>query len=271
MTKRLVYFHQSAKLAPQNNEPKRPQEKLTFQQAQAARKDCRARFWSQVVLPVMIARSEFYDVLDIFEERNMVRFKYKSWLKGAQASFDKFDEWMNKTEGNTKFLMADYSIQMEKRVKRETTSLFVTFCSYFEQKGQDDPRFKAKIQLANTFIVLARDLFDNYFDLYLERFGIDERKDYLPARIIDADTNFRMLADSIIQYKRNGLSPTQHYACIKAYEELCDKLFDEKVLDKAGIKALELNHEDEYLDKLEREKMGVEKLAERFKLLRNKK
>lgn len=271
MTKRVVYFHQSAKLAPQNNEPKRPQEKLTFQQAQAVRKDCRARFWSQVVIPVLIAEHYFWEPYDVFDDRNMIHHKYKVWLNGTKSCFEKVNEWIKKADGNMPNILSDYSTQMERQLKREMTSLYVTFCAYFESKRQDDPRFKAQLQMAYTLIHLAADLFDCYFDLYSERFGIDMRNDYLPARIAEADVNFGMLTDNIINYKKNGLSPTNNFASVKAYEAFCDKLFDEKTLDKAGLRALELNHEDEYLDMLEREKMGVEKLAERFKLLRNKK
>lgn len=268
MTMRRTYFHPTAQLAPQNNQPKKPQEKLNFHQAQAVRRDCRARFWSQVAIPVLLAEYYFYDIWDYFDEHNMIRHKNKTWLNTAKGCFEKFHEWLSNSEGNTAVLMADYGVQMSKQLQRESTSLYVTFCAYFEGKGQSDPRFKAQLQMAYTLIHLAADLFDCYFDLYSERFGIDMREDYLPARIMEADTSFAMLVDSYINFKKNGLSPTQNYSSIKAYEAFCDKLFSDKVLDKAGVKALELNHEDEYLEKLRLEKMGVDKLAERFTLVR---
>lgn len=272
MTKTPTYYLRTRQVqTPQSYHPKQPKRKLSLQEAMAVKKDCRARFWSQVVIPVLLAESYFVKVWDICEDRNLIRFKCKTWLKDTHGCFDKFDAWINKTDGNMRFLLADYGVQMEKLLKRELTSLYVTFCAYFETKGAKDPRFKGEVQMAYTLIHLARDLFDCYFDLYSEHFGIDLREDYLPARIVEADNSFAMFADYTNRITADNLHPTQNYACIKAYEAFCDRLFNEKVLDKAGIKALELNHEDEFLSEIERKKMGIEKLGERYKIQRSEK
>lgn len=87
---------------------------------------------------------------------------------------------------------------------------------------------------------------------------------YLPARIIDADNQFFRFADDVIQPARNDLHPCKNWASIKAYEELIEKLMSEKMLDSAGLEALKLNNENEFLNKIEREYMGYEKLKDRF-------
>lgn len=239
---------------------------LTLKESLAVMNDCRARFWSQVVIPVLIAEKEFLAVWDICEERKEIRFKRGSWLKGTNGSFEKFREWLGKGDQHMKVLIDDYAIQVAKRVKREIRSLYVTFRRYFEEHGQTDLDFKAQVQLSLTLITLARELFDGYFDIYQEKFGIDLRKDYLPARIIDADLQFTRFADDVVQPARNDLHPCKNWACIQAYEELCEKLMSERMLDKAGLEALKLNNEDEFLNKIERENMGYEKLKDRFKV-----
>jgi hypothetical protein len=259
-----TYYHPAAKQAPYVNVPKKPVENLTFQQTQAVVRDCRARFWSEIVIPLLLAEAEFYKVWDMCEERNIIRFKNKTWLNETQKCFTKFREWLSKCEGNTSVLMDDYAVQMSKRLSREMKSLYVTFYSYFEKEGLTDLPLKAQTQLTISLISMTFDLFDSYFNLYNERFGVDLRKDYLPARIAEASANFGMFAKTLIQPKGKLVKPCSNYSSIKAYEEFCDKLFDEKTLDKAGIKALELNHEDEFLSQLERQKMGLDKLAEKY-------
>lgn len=237
---------------------------LSLRESIAVMKDCRARVWSQVIIPVLIAEAEFMKVWDICEERKEIRFNRGKWLRGTLASFEKFREWMKMADQHTKALIDDYAIQVQKRIKREQTSLFVTFRRYFEEHGQKDLDFKANVQMVLTYITLARDLFDGFFDTYQERFGIDLRKEYLPVRIIDADLQFSRFADDVIQPSRNDLHPCKNWASIKAYEELIEKLMSEKMLDKAGLEALKLNNEDEFLSKIERETMGFEKLKEKY-------
>lgn len=237
-----------------------PQEKV------AIANDCRSRFWSQVVIPVKIAEAEFMKVYDEAEERKMMKFNQGKWLRQTRECFDRFHEWIDKGNGNIRVIIEDYGVQMSKLLKYETRSLYVTFCSYFMEKGQKDVNFKAQIELAVVCISLAKDLFDGYFDIYQERFGIDLRDDYLPARIVDADNAFTRFADDFVKFSKYGLHPTTHYPCIKAYQEFCDKMLDEENLDKAGLKALELNHEDEFLSRLEWEKMDFGRLKEKFKV-----
>lgn len=237
---------------------------LTLRENLAVMNDCRARFWSQVVIPVIIAEQEFLKVWDICDDRKEIRFKRGSWLRGANSSFEKFREWLGKGDQHMKVLIDDYAIQVAKRVKREIRSLYVTFRRYFEEHGQKDLDFKAQVQVTMTFITLARELFDGFFDVYKDKFGIDLRNDYLPARIIDADNQFFRFADDVIQPARNDLHPCKNWASIKAYEELIEKLMSEKMLDSAGLEALKLNNENEFLNKIEREYMGYEKLKDRF-------
>lgn len=239
---------------------------LTLKESLAVMNDCRARFWSQVVIPVIIAEEEFLKVWDICEERKEIRFKRGSWLKGTNGSFEKFREWLKKGDQHTKVLIDDYAIQVSKRIKRQVRSLYATFRCYFEKHGQKDLDFKAQVQVSLTFITLACELFDGFFDIYKEKFGIDLRKDYLPARIIDADVQFSRFADDVIQPARNDLHPCKNYSSIMAYEELCEILMSEKMLDKAGLEALKLNGENDFLNKVEREYMGYEKLKDRFKV-----
>lgn len=239
---------------------------LSIKESIAVMNDCRARFWSTVVIPVLVAEAEFLKVWDICDERKAIRFKRGSWLKGTQGSFDKFREWMGKGDPHMKVLLDDYAIQVQKRIKRESVSLYVTFRRYFEEHGQKDLDFMAQVQMTLTYITLAVELFDGFFDIYQDNFGIDLRKDYMPARIIDADLQFSRFADDVVQPSRNDLHPCKNWASIKAYEELIEKLMSEKMLDKAGLEALKLNNEDEFLSKIERENMGFEKLKDKYKV-----
>lgn len=239
---------------------------LTTEQRRAIERDCRSRFWSQVVIPVMIAEVEFLKVWDTCEERKMIRFKQGVWLKASMGSFDKFHDWLKKGELNMQTLIADYAVQVSRQIKRELRSLYVTFRYYFEKKGMKDLDFNTQVEFALVLIHLARDLFDGFFDTYKDRFGIDLRAEYLPARIIDADNNFDKFTDDVLKPGKHELHPCKNYASIKAYEELCDKMLNEDVLDKAGLRALELNHEDEFLSKLERENMGFHKLKEKYNI-----
>lgn len=150
---------------------------LTLRENLAVMNDCRARFWSQVVIPVIIAEQEFLKVWDICDDRKEIRFKRGSWLRGANSSFEKFREWLGKGDQHMKVLIDDYAIQVAKRVKREIRSLYVTFRRYFEEHGQKDLDFKAQVQVTMTFITLARELFDGFFDVYKDKFGIDLRND----------------------------------------------------------------------------------------------
>lgn len=245
---------------------KQPEVRLTPEQRQSVASDCRSRFWSRVVVPLLVAEIEFLKVWDEAEERKMIKFNQGVWLKATKGSFDKFRDWMDEGNAEIRNLIDDYGIQMYKMVKREMRSLYVTFCSYFTDKGLKDVSFKAQVQLSVVLISLARDLFDGFFDLYAERFGVDLREEYLAARVIDADTQFPKFAESVVRYTDNRLNPTAHYPCIKAYQEFCDKLLDDDTLDKAGIKALELNHEDEILAKHEWEKMGFGRLKGKYKV-----
>lgn len=239
---------------------------MTIKERAAIMNDCRARFWSMVVIPVLVAEEEFLKVWDICEERKAIRFNRGKWLRGTQASFDKFREWLGKGDQHMKFLIDDFHIQVQKRIKRESRSLYVTFRRYFEEHGQKDLDFITQVQMSLTFITLAHEVFDGFFDLYQEKFGIDIRKDYLPVRIIDADLQFSRFADDVIQPSRNDLHPCKNWACIQAYDELCEKLMSERMLDKAGLEALKLNNEDEFLNKIERENMGFEKLKDKYKV-----
>lgn len=244
----------------------KPTVRLTPEQKVAIANDCRSRFWSQVVIPVLIAEAEFMKVWDEAEERKMLKFNHGKWLKETLADFEKFRDWEKKGGSNMGVILDDYAVQMSKLLKYEMRSLYATFCSYMLDKGQKDVDFKAQIEFTVVLINLAKDLFDSYFDLYTERFGIDLRNDYLPARIAEADKSFARFADDFVKYGKNDLHPTTHYPCIKAYQEFCDKLLDEDNLDKAGLKALELNHEDEFLSKLEWEKMDFSRLKEKYKV-----
>ena len=208
---------------------------LSLRESIAVMRDCRARVWSQVIVPVLIAEAEFMKVWDICEERKEIRFNRGKWLRGTLASFEKFREWMKMADRHTIVLIDDYAIQVQKGIKREQTSLFVTFRRYFEEHGQRDLDFKANVQMVLTYITLARDLFDGFFDTYQERFGIDLRTEYLPVRIIDADLQFSRFADDVIQPSRNDLHPCKNWASIKAYEELIEKLMSEKMKEKYNV------------------------------------
>lgn len=240
--------------------------RLSIEEKEAVARDCRSRFWSQVIVPIIIAEIEFLKVWDECEERKMIRFKQGVWLKATKGCFDRFHEWMGRGGNEMPRLIGDYGAQMSGLLKYELRSLYATFCSYFLQKGQKDVQFKAQIQVAVSFINLSKELFDGFFDLYSERFGIDLRADYLPARISEADAQFPHFADDVIRYLSNDLHPTKHYPSIKAYQAFCDKLLDEDTLDKAGLRALELNHEDDFLSKIERENMGLHRLKEKFRI-----
>lgn len=227
-------------------------------------KDCRARFWSQVAICVIISNEEFMKVWDICEERKIIRFNNKKWLKATLSNFDKFNQWLGKCDEKIRFLIMDYGIQVSKRLEKQIRDLYLTFKIYFDRKGQTDTEFKAQVQVAITLIHLAHDLFDNYFDLYHEHFGFDIRQEYMPARLHEADINFEKFAEGIIQPTKYSLCPVKNYASICAFDALADRLLDEKMIDEAGIEALKLNHEDEFLDKIERKKMGVDKLKEKY-------
>ena len=192
---------------------------LTLKESLAVINDCRARFWSQVVIPVIIAEEEFLKVWDICEDRKEIRFKRCSWLKGTNSSFEKFREWLGKGDQHMKVLIEDYAIQILKRVKREIRSLYVTFRRYFEEHGQKDLDFKTQVQVSLVLITLARELFDGYFDVYQKKFGIDLRKDYMPARIIDADLQFSRFADDVVQPVRNDLHPCKNWAEVVTFAE----------------------------------------------------
>lgn len=238
----------------------------TREELLAIAKDCRARFWSQVALSVLVAEAEFYEIYDICEDRNMIRFNQGKWLKHTLADFQRFDKWIAKCGKEMRNLVCDYGIQMHKRLNIPLRDLYLTFKVYFDKKGLADTEFKAKVQVVMNLINLSCDLFDGYFNVYKDYCGIDFQKDYLPARIKIADNEFYRFADDVIRYSKNDLHPAKHYASKCAYEVFVNCLCDEKIMDETGLEALKLNHEDEFLAKIERENMGFDRLKEKFKI-----
>lgn len=239
---------------------------LSVEERRAIERDCRSRFWSQVVVPLMIAEVEFLKVWDICEERKMIRFKQGVWLKASMGSFERFHEWLDKGDTNMRSILSDYTAQVLRLIKREQRSLYVTFRYYFEKKGLQDLDFVTQVEMALVHINLSKELFDGFFDIYKDRFGIDLRGEYMPARITDADNNFDKFTDDVLKPGKYDLHPCKNFASIKAYEEFCNKMLSEDVLDKAGFRALELNHEDEFLSKIERENMGFHRLKEKYNI-----
>ena len=229
-------------------------------------KDCGARFWSQVAVSVEIACNYFYEIYDICEERKMLRFNQGKWLEKTKECFDKYKAWIQSGRKNVAPLVADYAIQMDKLSWRQKRDLYLTFKVYYDKLGLQDTEFRAKVTTCMEYIHLAVDLFDGFFDTYRDGYGVDIREDYKAARIKDADMNFERFAVSVVKSKKVNVEPAKNYASFRAYEALIDKLLDLKAMDKAGKVALELNHEDETLAKIEREDMKLDRLQEKFKV-----
>ncbi len=232
----------------------------------AVAKDCGARFWSQVAVSVMIAERAFYEIYDTCEERKMLKFNQGKWLRKTKECFEKYDAWLSSCGQQTVALVTDYGIQMEKMAWRQMRDLYLTFKVYYDKLGLQDTEFKAKVTTAMEYIHLAVDLFDGFFDVYRDSYGVDISDDYKDARIKEADLHFERFAVDVIRSKKVRVEPAKNYASFRAYEALIDKLLDFNVMDKAGEKALELNHEDETLSKIERERMKIDRLQEKFKV-----
>lgn len=230
----------------------------------AIARDCKARFWSQVAMSIMIAEAAFYKLHDICEERKMLKFNPGKWMRKTKECFDKFDEWMNSGDKQTRNLVNDYSIQVDKRVWREKRDLYLTFKVYYDKLGLQDTDFKAEVTTVMELIHLAVDLFDGFFDVYRDCYGVDLREDYKKAYIKEADLQFERFAVDVIRNKKIKVEPAKHYASLCAYNALVEKLLNEKMIDAAGTKALELNHEDEFLSMIEKERMGLDRLKDKF-------
>lgn len=231
----------------------------------AAARECGAMFWSQVCICVMVGEALFYEVYDTCEERGMVRFNNKRLLKVCQECYGKLDEWIAKNEA--KCLILDYGIQAHKRLEKQLTDLYITFKIYLERKGQDDTEFKAHLLVALTIMHYSVDLHDEFFSLYRVQYGIDMSKDYQPARVKAAADSFNRFAENIIKPTKNNLEPTKNYASVCAFNAFVDRLLDDKMIDEAGLEVLKLNHQDVYLEQIERENMRLDRLKEKYKVV----
>jgi hypothetical protein len=229
-------------------------------------KQYRSLFWSQVIVPALVVEEQFYEVYDVCEERNMFRFKHGKWLGKTKADFDKFHEWLRSCGQKVNDIVLNYGVQMSKQTEKQVRDLYLTFHIYFERKGQTDIDFKSRVQVTASLIHLAKDLFDMFFDIFNEKCGFDIRDEYKFARLGEADLNFCSFADDVIKPSKYKLSPCKNWASEQAYNKFCEKLLDEKTLDYAGLKAMELSHEDEFLAEMERSKMGLDRLKETFKV-----
>lgn len=230
----------------------------------AAAEDCGARFWSQVCICVMVCENLFYEVYDMCEDRKMTGFHYKKPLKACIGSFDELDNWLKENENQ--ILIRDYGTQVQKRIDRQLRDLYITFKIYLERMGQKDTEIKAHILVVTTLIHYSVDLFDGYFNMYKERYGIDMRDDYMPARIEVVAQNFNTFANLVILPERNKLNPIENYASERAFDALCDRLADEKMIDEAGLEVMKLNHMDDAIKQYERERLGVERLKDKYKV-----
>ena len=232
--------------------------------ALAVADDCRGWFWSQVCLCVMVSENLFYEVYDKCDDLGMVRFKNKQYLKECLKSFDKFDEWLKQNEMNC--LIRDYGTQVQKRLERQIRDLYVTFKLYLDGKGQKDTEIKSHILVVTTILHFCVDTFDSFFNLYKEKYEFDTREDYMPARIEVAARNFNRFAELVILPERNHLEPTKNYASEQAFDALCKRMYNKKMVDAAGMDALKLNHMDDVIEKIERESIGLERLNEKYKV-----
>lgn len=233
-----------------------------------ATKLCGTRFWSQVCLCVLVCEDLFYEIYDTCEERKMVRFRNKRLLNNCQRSFEKFDKWVKKNK--EVYLIRDYGIQVHKRLEKQLRDLFLTFKIYLERHGQKDAVSKANILVAVTLMFYSVDLFDLFFKLYENEWGIDMSGDYLPARIKEAADSFNCFSNDFINPVKNNLNPTENYASVCAFNALIDRLLDEDMLDEAGMEVLKLNDKQEFLEQVERSNT-IDILKEKYKVVNGKK
>lgn len=237
---------------------------LTAEEAEKAVRKASSLFWTQIVPLIVIAQEEFLKVYDEYEERNGRNPQIVSWMNIAKSNFDDFYEWLGAGDKRYRNLVLDYAIGVSKRMQKPILDLYLTFKLYFDKKKLKDTRFAAQLELAITLIHLSKDLWDKFFDLFVEKNGFDIRNNYLSARMSDADIFFEKVVQVLLQPKKYKLQPTKNYASIKAFEAFSDKLLAPENIDAAGLDALKWNHFDVEAAEIEREALGVNKLKEKY-------
>lgn len=214
-------------------------------------KECGTLFWSEVLICTLIGEQLFYEMYDRCEERGELRFNNKHNLKEAAKCYDKVDAWIGNTPAMA--LVGDFAIQVHKRLEKQLTDLYITFKVYLERKGQTDCGYKAHVLVATTIIRLSIDLFDNFFDIYKDKCGLDLRNDYIQTRVGIANTYVQKFCNDLLKPEKNGLEPTKNYASVQAFNAFTDKLLDSDTLDAAGLRALQLNNDNKFVLEAEEE------------------
>lgn len=206
-----------------------------------AERECRSLFYSNVLLIVIIASELFADVWDVCEERKLIKFKQGVQLKKTKSCFDRVDAWVKKLGSHASGLLYDTSVQVQKKIEKPLSDLYSACQRYFEENGQPDAEFKSMVQVCMVMIELSKELFDAHFASFLSQHGYDIRKDYLPVRVGDADTNFFLFADNSINAYINNLKPTEDEDFVRCFNVLADILFDKDIIDEASIVAIKMN------------------------------
>lgn len=230
-----------------------------------AYENCSTRFWSYCGIAHYMAHEEYLKVYDYYEEHNLIRGFTKRAFKICDEEFQRYNDHLQKDmEERPRYLLTDFHNQVYAGLSKQLLDLKLTFKFYYERAGLTDLDNKAQITVTNSIIAMAAELWHNYFDIYKEQYIIDFSKDFQFAKLDNADRLFNEFAEDVVQCKKLGLHPTQNYASVQAFNALCAKMVDEDFLDKNGYKALKFNHFDKELDELERERMGFDRLKERF-------
>lgn len=126
----------------------------------------------------------------------------------------------------------------------------------------------AQVETARAMINFYNEVFNAHIQLYKDEYHIDFSKEYKDATLDVAACNMYAFSDNKIHYKKNNLHPTHNYASEQAYIAINEKLSDEKFRDYYCLEALKLGHFDEEVKECELEQMGVDRLEEKFNIIK---
>ena len=235
----------------------------------AAYNQCAQQFWSYCGIAHFMAHEEYLKVYDYYDEHkhNSIVGSVKRTFKECDKEFKRYDDFLSEhMEKNAFYLLTDFHNSVYNGLKKEILDLYLTFKFLFERAGLDDIENKAQVTVASSFISMAADLWHNYFDMYKSKFVIDFSKDFQFANLDTADRFFTSFAEDVCRYKKNKLKPTENYASKQAFDAICTKMVNDDFLDANGYKALKWNHYDEAVNEIERNKMGIDRLREKYKV-----
>lgn len=242
---------------------------LDVDRKEEAKENCRNVFWT-IVLPCRtIAKNEFLKVYDWYDEHHLLRFQNKKWLETIKRDFDKYDDYLFKEmDVKARNLVYDLCNKVYGGVEKELLDLNLTFKFYFERKGIKDSEIKAQIENARAMMNLFQDAYDKLFELYVKEYHWNFKNDYKEADLSVGCEKMWAFSDGNIHFKKFNLHPTKNYASEQAYIALNEKLGNADFLDEQSLEALKLNHFEKEVKECELNKMGADRLADKFKVTR---